>query len=54
MSVNYASKYASAVDERFSTGSITNGLLNREYHWIGVSTVNVYSITTSNMNHNYI
>ena len=34
MSVNYASKYASAVDERFSTGSITNGLVNREYDWI--------------------
>ena len=47
MSVNYASKYATAVDERFSTGSLTNGLVNSEYDWIGVSTVNVYSIPTS-------
>ena len=50
MSVNYASKYAAQVDERFSTGSLTNGLVNREYDWIGVSTVNVYSIPTSTMN----
>lgn len=50
MAVNYASKYAAAVDERFSTGSITNGLVNSEYDWIGVSTVNVYSIPTSAMN----
>lgn len=50
MSVNYASKYATQVDERFHTGALTNGLVNSEYDWIGVSTVNVYSIPTSAMN----
>ena len=44
MAVNYASKYSQNVDERFSTGSLTNGIVNSEFDWIGVSTVNVYSI----------
>ena len=47
MAVNYASKYSQNVDERFSTGSLTNGIVNGEFDWIGVSTVNVYSIPTS-------
>lgn len=50
MAVNYASKYSQNVDERFSTGSLTNGIVNGEFDWIGVSTVNVYSIPTSAMN----
>lgn len=44
MAVNYASKYSQNVDERFSTGSLTNGIVNGEFDWIGVSTVNVYSM----------
>ena len=46
MAVNYAEKYSSKVDERFTLGSLTNGLVNAEYDWIGVSTVKVYSIPT--------
>lgn len=50
MSINYAEKYSSKVDERFTLGSLTNGLVNNEYDWIGVSTVKVYSIPTVGMN----
>lgn len=50
MAINYASKYASAVDERFSLGSLTGGIINNNYDWLGVETVNVYSIPTSAMN----
>jgi N4-gp56 family major capsid protein len=48
--INYASKYATLVDERFSLGSLTGGLVNNNYDWLGVETVNVYSIPTSTMN----
>ena len=50
MSINYAEKYSSKVDERFALGSLTNGLVNGEYDWIGVSTVKVYSIPTVALN----
>lgn len=46
MAVEYASKYSSKVDERFTLGSLTNGIVNSEYDWLGVSTVKVYSIPT--------
>ncbi|HWT74311.1 MAG TPA: bacterial Ig-like domain-containing protein [Mobilitalea sp.] len=50
MSTNYAEKYSSNVDERFTLGSFTNSLVNGEYDWIGVETVKVYSIPTVGMN----
>lgn len=50
MAVNYASKYSSKVDEKFSIGSVTGGVVNNEYDFIGVSTVKVYSIPTVGMN----
>lgn len=50
MPVNYASKYSNQVDERFSLGSLTAGIVNNSFDWIGVSTVNVYSIPTVGMN----
>lgn len=34
MAVNYASKYSQNVDERFSTGSLTNGIVNGEFDWL--------------------
>lgn len=46
MAIEYASKYSSKVDERFTLGSLTNGIVNSEYDWLGVSTVKVYSIPT--------
>ena len=48
--VNYASKYSGKVDERFNIGSVTGGIVNNEYDFIGVSTVKVYSIPTVGMN----
>lgn len=50
MSVNYAEKYAQQVDERFRFGALTNGIINNEFDWIGVETVNVYSIPTVGLN----
>lgn len=50
MAVNYAEKYSPIVDERFKLGSLTGGMTNNEYDWIGVETVNVYSIPTAAMN----
>lgn len=50
MAVNYAEKYSPIVDERFSLGSLTGGMVNNEYEWIGVETVNVFSIPTAQMN----
>ena len=46
MAVNYASKYAEKIDERFSLGLLTEGAVNQDYEWIGVETVNVYSVPT--------
>ena len=50
MPVNYAEKYSPIVDERFSIGPITSGITNNEYDWVGVETVQVYSIPTAAMN----
>ena len=47
---NYAEKYSPIVDERFKLGALTGGMVNNEYDWIGVETVNVYSIPTAPMN----
>ena len=48
--INYAEKYSQVVDERFALASLTAGMANTEYDWIGVETVNVYSIPTAAMN----
>ena len=51
MAVNYAEKYASAVDERFKLAALTGGAVdNTGVDWTGVKTVNVYSIPTAIMN----
>ena len=50
MAIEYAAKYANNVDERFSLGSLTGGIVNDAYDFIGVSTVKVYSIPTVEMN----
>ena len=42
--INYATKYSSVVDDKFALSSLTNGLGNNEYDWVGVQTVAVYSI----------
>jgi N4-gp56 family major capsid protein len=46
MAVNLASKYSSAVDERFKLKSLTDAAVNNNYDWAGVNAVTVYSIPT--------
>lgn len=50
MAVNLASKYEKKVDERFKLKSLTESGVNRDYDWLGVNTINVYSIPTVAMN----
>lgn len=50
MAINYAEKYSPIVDERFTLGPLTGGMINNEYDWLGVETVKVYSIPTASMN----
>lgn len=50
MAVNYASKYASKVDERFTTEALSHGAVNSDYDFIGVETVKVYSVPVVAMN----
>lgn len=50
MAINYAAKYSAKVDEKFTLQSVTNAIINNEYDWAGVDTVNVYSIPTSALN----
>lgn len=46
MAQNYASKFSSKVDERFTAASKTDAAVNNEYDFVGVNAVNVYSINT--------
>lgn len=43
---NYAEKYSPIVDEKFRLGALTNGMDNYDYDWVGVQTVEVYTIPT--------
>ena len=46
MAVNYAEKYSTNVDERFSQGARTGAAVNADYDWDGTSAIKVYSIDT--------
>lgn len=50
MAINYASKYSGKIDERFSIESKTAQAVNTDYDFVGVKTVNVYSVPTAAMN----
>lgn len=50
MGINYASKYAQKIDERFSREAITGAAVNNDYDFVGTKTVNVYSVPTAEMN----
>lgn len=52
MAINYASKYASKIDERFTKEAMSTGAINNDYEFVGVKTVNVYSVPTAQM-HDY-
>ena len=49
MAINYASKYASQIDERFTKEAMSNPVVNQDYDFVGVQTVNVYSVPTAEM-----
>ena len=49
MAINYATKYSSVVDEKFTTEAKTNVAVNNDYDWVGVNSVNVYTIPTVEM-----
>lgn len=48
--INFASKYADRVDLRFVLGSLTEGIINRNYDWVGVNAVNVFSRSLATLN----
>lgn len=50
MAINYASKYAQKIDEKFARESVTSPAVNNDYDFVGVKTVNVYSVPTAPMN----
>ncbi len=50
MAINYASKYAQKIDEKFAREAMTTPAVNNDYDFVGVKTVNVYSIPTASMN----
>ena len=50
MAVNYADKFDSKVDERFTREALSTGILNKDFDFTGVDTVKVYSVPTSGMN----
>ena len=49
MAINYASKYAQKIDEKFARESMTSAAVNNDYDFVGVKTVNVYSVPTAEM-----
>ena len=48
--INLASKYSEQVDERFVLGSLTQGVVNDNYDFVGVNAVNVYSRDLATLN----
>lgn len=50
MAINYASKYSQKIDERFTREALSSAGVNNDYDFVGVKTVNVYSIPTAAMN----
>lgn len=50
MAVNYAEKYAGAVDERFKLGSLTGAIINNNFDWLGVKTVKIFSRNLATLN----
>lgn len=46
MATNFAEKYSAKVDERFSKASITDAAINKDYDFVGVNAVKIFSIET--------
>lgn len=50
MAINYASKYAQKIDEKFAREALSEPAVNQDYDFVGAKTVNVYSVPTAAMN----
>lgn len=50
MAINYTTKYASKIAERFKLGSLTDSATGNEYSFVGARTVKVYSVDTVKLN----
>lgn len=50
MTINYASKYSTKIQERFTLGSLTGRAINNDYDFVGVNSVTIYSVPTVPMN----
>ena len=50
MAINLASKFSKKVSERLVKETVIGGLTNRNFDWVGVDTVKVYSLDTFAMN----
>ena len=50
LGLNYAEKYSPQVDLRFTLGSLTEGIINRNFDWVGVNAVNVYRRALATLN----
>lgn len=46
MAINLASKYEKKVQERFSTGSLTDKYVGKDYTFAGVKSINIYAADT--------
>lgn len=50
MAQNLATKFSPKVSERLHSDSIVGAVTNKNYEWVGVDTVKVYSVDTMTMN----
>jgi hypothetical protein len=50
MAINYTTKYAAKVAERFHLGSLTDSACGHDYDFVGAKTVKVYSVDTVALN----
>lgn len=46
MAINYTTKYASKIAERFKLGSLTDSACGSDYSFVGAKTIKVYSVDT--------
>jgi len=50
MAVNFADKYEKKIAEHFAIKSVVDGRTNRDYDWIGVKSINIYTPVTQALN----
>jgi len=50
MAINYTTKYASKIAERFHLGSLTDSACGHDYNFVGAKTIKVYSVDTVALN----